>query len=541
MGTKDYTAENLSTAQFETGDGQLHLGNADMPLMELNRTPIMVLKSGAVAYVNTALASLFNTTRKDFIDMTIREIFQPRCLEQMQCWFSSPSLTNGENLMLDVQMGPGNESSRWFNANFVAIDWNGDPAIAGFLSDIEGKKKNRDVEQQLRHSQKMEALGRLAGGVAHDMNNTLGAIMGFASVMHAEMDQDNRAIQDLEQILKACRKGKNLMLNLLGFARRGKYRRENFSIARIVDEAIDLLAHTISKKIVISRKIEDANIEVFGDPTQLHHALMNICINAVDSMGDSGHLEIRVARKRIGEDNNHWNGSLEIDALEEGDYVEIVVTDTGRGMAPEVMNMAFEPFFTTKPLGAGSGLGLPMVYGTVKNHGGAVILESIPNEGTSVTLLLPVSQNISQEMGTTLERKTPSNVPTPTILLVDDEEMIRLAGKRILEKMGYQVLLAADGMEGIRVFSEHKEKLSVVILDMMMPVMDGEETFLRLKEISADVPVLLSSGYSKEEKAEQLLAEGADAFIQKPFDMKSLQASLEALINNQEPPRSAYN
>ncbi|MBN2717024.1 MAG: response regulator, partial [Deltaproteobacteria bacterium] len=380
--------------------------------------------------------------------------------------------------------------------------------------------------------QKMEALGRLAGGVAHDMNNTLGAIMGFASVMHAEMDPDSRGIQDLEQILKACHKGKNLMLNLLGFARRGKYRRENFSIETIVNEAADLLSHSIPKKIVISRKIESSDIEVYGDPTQLNHALMNICINAVDSMGDSGHLSIHVSKRLIDGALGTEAGQGEIAELEPGEYVEVVVTDTGRGMEPEVINMAFEPFFTTKPLGEGSGLGLPMVYGTVKNHGGAVILESVPGEGTAVTLLLPLSRYISQEGNLTIERKSSSNTPTPTVLLVDDEEMIRMAGKRILEKMGYKVLLASDGLEGIRVFSEHKEKLSVVILDMMMPVMDGEETFLRLREISADVPVLLSSGYSKEEKAEALIAKGADAFIQKPFDMKSLQNSLEPLIKN---------
>ena len=533
IGNDEYINEGQSEEQFEDTPIQLHLGDSDVSLMELNRTPIVVFMEGSVRYVNTALAGLFNASRDSLVDSTVESIFQSRCLEQMHCWISSPSLSNGDNLMLDIQMAPADTTPRWFNANFVATTWNGTPAIAGFLSDIEGKKKNKAVEQQLRQSQKMEALGRLAGGVAHDMNNTLGAIMGFASVLHAEMDPDSRAMQDLNQILKACRKGKNLMLNLLGFARRGKYRRENFSVSTIVNEATDLLAHSIPKKIAISHKIEKPDIEVYGDPTQIQHALMNICINAVDSMGDSGHLSVHVRKKQITHGNEPEGAHGEISELEEGDYVEIRVSDTGRGMEPEVINMAFEPFFTTKPLGEGSGLGLPMVYGTVKNHGGAVILESTPNEGTAVTLLLPISKYISQETTIAVERKSSSNSPTPTVLLVDDEEMIRLAGKRILEKMGYKVLLASDGMEGIRVFSEFKEKLSVVILDMMMPVMDGEETFLRLREISADVPILLSSGYSKEEKAEQLLTRGADAFIQKPFDMKSLQASLQRLLEEE--------
>ncbi|MBN2525831.1 MAG: response regulator [Deltaproteobacteria bacterium] len=527
IGNNEYALQDSGVSRLEEAAEQLHLGVKDIPLLECNRTPIIVLTSGKVQFVNTALACLFNTSHSSFVSATIDDVFEARCLEQLQCWLTSCSLDNGENLMLDIQLSPKDAPHRWFNANFVCTTWNGSPAIAGFLSDIEGKKKNKVVEQQLRQSHKMEALGRLAGGVAHDMNNTLGAIMGFASVLHAETDPDSPALEDLEQILKACRKGKNLMLNLLGFARRGKYRRENFSIANIVNDAIDLLSHSIPKKIAITQKMGDREFEVYGDPTQLHHALMNICINAVDSMGDSGHLGIHVGKMTIS-DGHMIDGELA--ELEEGDYVKIVVTDTGRGMEPEVINMAFEPFFTTKPLGEGSGLGLPMVYGTVKNHGGAVILESTPGVGTSVSLLLPLSKYISQETSVSIERKNPSNTPTPTVLLVDDEEMIRMAGKRILEKMGYRVLLASDGLEGIRVFSEHKEKLSVVILDMMMPVMDGEETFLRLREISSDVPVLLSSGYSKEEKAEQLLTQGADAFIQKPFDMKNLKDSLQRLI-----------
>lgn len=534
--TNDNSAEKDALANAPAAS-QLSLTDKDIPLLELNRTPVIIIKKGTICYVNGALATLFNATKSDFVGVSMDDILQQRCLEQMQCWLSSPAIEQGENLIIDIQLAPKATTYRWLNANFVFTTWNGAPAMVGFLSDIEDKKQNRAVEQQLRQSQKMEALGRLAGGVAHDMNNTLGAIMGFASVMQAEIDPNHRAVEDLEQILKACRKGKNLMLNLLGFARRGKYRRENFDILSIISEVVDLLSHSISKKIAITKKISNDEIEVFGDPTQLHHALMNICINAVDSMGESGHMTIAVTRETIRHPSTNYDND-DLNDLEEGEYVNIRVQDTGRGMDSEVIDMAFEPFFTTKPLGEGAGLGLPMVYGTVKNHGGAVVLESTPNEGTAVILLLPISKHPSQELNISVERKTPSNTPTPIVLLVDDEEMIRHAGKRILEKMGFQVLLAADGMEGIRVFSEHKEKLSAVILDIMMPVMDGEETFHKLREISNDVPVLLSSGYSKEEKAEQIIAKGADAFIQKPFDMKTLKESLQSLIAAQEDERA---
>ena len=382
------------------------------------------------------------------------------------------------------------------------------------------------VEKQLLQSQKMEAVGRLAGGMAHDMNNVLGSIMAFASVLEMEMDPDDRMTSDVKHILEACKKGRDLMLNLLGFARRGKYSLEWFDLNERCAHVVDLLKHTIPKKIVIETKFDDQPLPVHGDPSQIHHAMMNICINAVDAMDDSGTLTIATDKFIVEETND-----VRFPDLEPGTYARLRVADTGVGMSQEVMNQAFEPFFTTKPQGLGSGLGLPMVYGTIKNHGGSAILESTPDEGTVVTMLLPYNRTGSNAFPTILARRTTSDPALATILLIDDEDMVVKAEKRLIEKMGYKTLVARDGREGLRVFAENKDKISLVMLDMMMPVMDGEETFYKLREIDPEIPILLSSGYSKEDKAEQLLSAGADGFLQKPFEMSELRTRLSALLD----------
>ena len=535
-GTPGMVSDQTGTAGQFTDDENnflpgLALSGRDIPLLEMVRCPVFILRDERIIWANGALCACFEATTEEFMGALLCDLLEERCREQIRCWFTRPRRKAGEQLIIDIHMAPVERRRRWFNAALTTITWNGDSAVVAFLQDIEDKKKNRTVEQQLRQSQKMESLGRLAGGVAHDMNNTLGAIMGFASVLQAEVHPGSPAADDLDQIMKACRKGRTLMLNLLGFARKGKFRRETFCVNTVIEDVLNLLKHSIPKKIAIVTRLTDAPLEIHGDPTQIHHAVMNLCLNAVDSMGDSGVLTVEVTTERVYES---YDESTDLRELEKGEYAVIAVSDTGRGMEPEVAAMAFEPFFTTKPMGEASGLGLPMVYGTVKNHGGDGLLESRVNRGTTVTMMLPLADtNTRSDSSGGNERKTPSIARIATVMLVDDEEMIRLAGRRVLEKMGYGVLLARDGREALRLYGEHPDQISVVILDLIMPVMDGPETFVRLREIAPDLPILLSSGYSKEEKADQLLSLGADAFIQKPFDMQALRDILKGLVETE--------
>jgi PAS domain S-box-containing protein len=400
----------------------------------------------------------------------------------------------------------------------------------GIIKDITDRKRAEEakaaLQDQLQRSQKMEAIGRLAGGVAHDMNNILGAILGSASVLDVEIDPQDPKREDLKNIIMACRKGRDLTQDLLGFARKGKYVKENLSLNDIAVDAKSLLSRTFTKKIHIELNLSEDLYSIEGDRNQIHHAVMNVCINGADAMKNGGILSIST-------ENIYLDSAAAkaLGTLEPGKYVMLKIRDTGVGMEEETLKNAFEPFFTTKPEGEGTGLGLSMVYGVLENHGGKVMLTSKPGRGTTVTFFLPALDHY--EMRPVLP---PSDNPVASsesggVLLIDDEQTIRSSAKRLLERLGYQVYLAEDGNSGLEVYKNNKSVISLVILDLIMPDMDGHETFEKLVAFDPDVKVLLLSGYSKDEKVEKLLARGALGFAQKPFDIKTLSQILRKTLH----------
>ncbi len=517
--------------RVETLSSNMREGGLDLslavhgPLLEAMNDPVIVLAAGEIRFANRALAELLECRHWELVDSRFDDIVLSDNWEQVSFWMNDNGANQFENLRIDVSLRSGSGEARWVSIRLQSARWEGNESFVGFISDLEEKRRGKEVAEQLMQAQKMEAVGRLAGGVAHDMNNVLGAIMGFGSVLQAELDPEDPARSDVDHILEACQKGRDVMLNLLGFARKGKYRLELFTLNDRVRQVVELLKHAIPKKITIETELCSDTVQVHGDPTQIHQAIMHICLNAVDAMGDSGTLTLVT-------DTLNLRTPLEsaYPELSPGVYARLMVGDTGTGMDPSTLKKAFEPFFTTKPVGQGSGMGLPMVYGTVLNHGGAATLDSTPDLGTHVTVLLPWGASPSQSLPTVADKRTPSDPAMASVLLVDDEEIIRQAGKRLLEKLGYRVLLAQDGRDAIRIFCEKKDSLSLVMLDLVMPVMDGEETLAKMKEIDPEVPVLLCSGYSKEEKADELLGKGADGFIQKPFDLADLRSGIESAL-----------
>jgi len=393
-------------------------------------------------------------------------------------------------------------------------------------STFEDITEQKSIEEQLQQAQKMEAIGRLAGGVAHDMNNILGAIMGSVSALGIELLEDGSNVDDIDNILDACRKGARLTQNLLGFARKGKYVKETISINDIVRNVTTLLKHTISKKVVFKETLEKGLQLVEGDVNQIENVLMNICINAVDAMSDRGELSIFTNGITIKDDLKDT-----LTGLLPGEYVRLQVVDTGIGMDEETKKRVFEPFFTTKPLGKGTGLGLSMVYGVVKNHNGSVSISSKPGRGTTVTVIFPASVRKGKKGD---DDESISSIPKAVqgrgnVLLVDDEEMIRISSKRMLEKLGYNVLLANNGYEALEAYKENHEQVDFVILDLNMPQMDGSEAFWGLFQIDSKVKVLLSSGFSKDAMVDSLVAGGARGFLQKPFGMEHLIDEIEKM------------
>jgi two-component system, cell cycle sensor histidine kinase and response regulator CckA len=496
----------------------------DGALLDLVGSPVAVFDAREIFFANAALCDSLGCAATELKGTPLAAWLTEESADKAAAVLADAAKLDGSTDRYDLHMRGADGAPRWMSCRFAIASWGGAPALVAFCTDLESRLRNRAVEEHLRQSQKMEAVGRLAGGIAHDMNNLLGAIMGFASVVQAEMSPTDRLQGDVRHILESCRKGRDLTFNLIGFARRGKYRMEQFTLNDRAEEVVKLLKSTIPKKIKIETRLAARPLPVYGDPAQIHHAVMNLCLNAIDAIGDSGVLTISSDSVGV-EDGAGYSPDLA-----SGQYARLQVADTGAGMDRDVMSMAFEPFFTTKPLGQGSGLGLSMVYGTAVNHGGAVLLESTPSMGTVATLLLPPCTYESDSVRLVTERRTPSDAAKATVLLVDDERMVRRAGQRLLEKLGYKVLLAEDGLAAVRTFAANREQISAVMLDLIMPVMDGAETLAKLKEIDPGVPVLLSSGYSREEQADELIKKGANGFIQKPFDLATLRSRMAELL-----------
>ncbi len=402
----------------------------------------------------------------------------------------------------------------------------------GYLRDIsirskivDRKQKNeaikrRQLEEQLQQSQKMEAIGTLAGGVAHDMNNILGIIMSSASVLKANGTYGSLN-PDVDNILSACKRGRDLTRNLLGFARKGTYIKEVIDINDLIAKSEKLLTPLIDKNTRIETRLARSLHRTYGDRSQIGMALMNICLNAAEAIEGSGRVIIST-----------WNHAttdsrLIRHRLSNGDYVVMQVQDTGKGMDKQTKDHVFEPFFTTKQPGHGTGLGLSMAYGTVKNHGGAIELDSDPGRGTTVTILLPAFKAKGRH------EPTPSQLVIPSgrgsILLVDDEPLILTSNQRLLKRLGYDVILAENGHQAIEAYRSAKDPIGLVILDFIMPEMDGAETFVELRKIDPNANIIISSGYSMDGKIEAILKGGARGFIQKPFEMDQLYRLLREI------------
>ncbi len=388
----------------------------------------------------------------------------------------------------------------------------------------ETMKQMKIKDQELRQSQKIEAIGALAGGVAHDINNVLAGIMGLTSLMVEDLNEGDPWRMEAEDILTACKRGRELTRNLLGFARKGKYRKEIFSVNSLVDELKDLLKHTIPKTIRVETNLETQLLGVEGDPNQISHLLMNVGLNGIEAMEGKGVLTVSTSNVVL-----DARGLTPFHDAVPGPYVRIQIADNGMGIVKENIDRVFEPFFTTKPEGQGTGLGLSMVYGTINNHGGTVSLDSTIDQGTTVTMHLPAVE-INHELPPPKKQSKSLTSGTGTVLLVDDERLVRDSGKRMLKKLGFDVVVAIDGHQAIAACEERRGDLTIVILDIIMPVMDGTETFYAIKQAYPNLEVLLSSGYTKEDKADNLLRAGAIGFIQKPYTFETLSRELAKVL-----------
>jgi PAS domain S-box-containing protein len=396
----------------------------------------------------------------------------------------------------------------------------------GIIRDITERKK---LQEELIQSQKLEAIGRLAGGVAHDFNNLLSGILGYASYAKSLVQPDSKIWRSLNLIQNSSEKAADLTRQLLGFSRRATYQNQTVDVNALISEVLKLMGRTINENVVVKQKLSPNLYCVEADVTQIQQAILNLCLNANDAMEGKGgilNLETRnVFFKKGGYSPYQLN-------LPPGQYVQITINDTGLGMDEVTMRKMFDPFFTTKKVGKGTGLGLALAYGIVKSHGGNIVCSSTPDHGSIFRIYLPVAKE--KVCSAKSKRRTKSeDLPAghETVLVVDDEEVIRHLAKDVLKSLGYQIIVASSGKEAIRLYEQRSADVALVILDMIMPQMTGEKIYAEIKKINPDVKIILSSGYSRNGATTRLLKEGAAAFVQKPYTMGNLARVVRKILD----------
>ena len=398
---------------------------------------------------------------------------------------------------------------------------NGNPSGArGFLIDISDKKI---LEEQLMRAQKMEAIGTMAGGIAHDFNNLLMGILGNVSLMLLSMDTSHPFFDRLKNVEEYVRQGSELTKQFLGFARGGKYEVRPTHLGEFIQKSAEMFGRT-KKEIRIHQNIQEGLWIVDVDRNQMEQVMLNLFVNAWQAMPEGGDLYLSTQNVTLGETEAAPFG------MGPGRYVRVSVTDTGIGMDESVRSRIFEPFYTTKGKRRGTGLGLASVYGIMKNHKGFVTVESEKGAGSTFTLYLPASDKTVRE-----ERQVSGEIRKGqgTILLIDDEEVILDVGSEMLRKLGYVVITAGGGRAGIEAYRDNRDSIDLVVLDMIMPDLGGRDTFNGLREIRPDVNVLLSSGYSLNGQAKEIMDKGCRGFIQKPFSLGDLAEKIRDILDGQ--------
>jgi two-component system cell cycle sensor histidine kinase/response regulator CckA len=383
----------------------------------------------------------------------------------------------------------------------------------------------------VQQAQKLESLGVLAGGIAHDFNNLLTAILGHANLALMDLAPEAPARDSLREIEKASARSAELCRQMLAYAGKGRFVVEAINLSRLIEELAHLLNVSISKKVLLRCQLAEELPTIDADPAQMRQVVMNLVINAAEAIGDvEGVIALSTGVMQCDEVYLRGGGLIEPPAP--GRYVYLEVTDTGCGMDAETQARIFDPFFTTKF--AGRGLGLAAVLGIVRTHRGMLKVESERGRGTTFRILFPASAKTAAPAA--LGGTRPPWRGTGTILLVDDEEPVRVVGTRMLQRCGFTVLTAADGREAVELFRAHRAEIACVLLDLTMPRMDGEETYRELRRLQPDVRVVLASGYSDQEISRRFRGAALAGFIEKPYRVGTLSAKLhEALAPGPAP------
>jgi len=499
-------------------------------LADVSPYPVLIVSpDGGVVYVSSKFSQAFGYTREELpTRQVVREKLFPdpeyrtRILAEVSAWESShrPEVREWER-RLTCKDG----TVRDVISHGIAIS-GGDTYI--ILQDITERKRaeeeRRKLESQLRQAQKMEAVGTLAGGLAHDFNNLLQVIYGSTQLMQDQVKAGQPGHEDLIRIMSATERAAELVKQLLAFSRKAESRLQPVDLNQLVGQAGRMLSRVIPKMIDFELHLGQGLETILADTNQIQQVLMNLGINARDAMPEGGRIIIETENVILSQE--YARQRVEVTP---GRYVLLTLSDTGRGMDRETLEHIFEPFYTTKETGQGTGLGLAMVYGIIKNHGGHIACYSEPGQGTVFKIYLPAAEGAA--LGPQDRKNGDSVGGRETILVVDDEEPLRDIAVKLLAGHGYRVLTAPDGQAALRVFQDPQNAVDLVILDLNMPGMDGARCLAELLKLAPRLKVIMASGYSINGHGQRMLQAGAADYISKPYASQELLAKIRTVLD----------
>ena len=497
-------------------------------LLDITTDAVWVLNlNNQILFWNQGAEQLYGWQKAEAITMSARHLLAPN---------SSPQLEDIQKAVVETGKWQGELRQLTKDGKEILVEsrWTavfGENQLKSILvvnTDITQKKQ---LEKQLFHAQRLESLGTLAGGIAHDLNNILTPILAIAQLLQMKLtDADASTLEFLKMQETNTKRGAALINQILAFARGSEGQRQVLQLQNLISEVKQVTAGTFSKSIEVHTHIDPDLQPVSADPTQLHQVLMNLCVNARDAMPAGGSLSISAENLFIDESYAHMHLDAKV-----GPYVMMSVADTGMGISPEAIDKIFDPFFTTKELGQGTGLGLSTVISIIRSHGGFLNVYSEVGQGTQFKVYLPAIQGAEARSAADLEQPLGRG---ELVLVVDDEALIREVTKTSLEASGYKVLTASDGIDAVAAYAEHKDKVDIVLMDMMMPNMTGPAAMQILRRMNPLVKIVALSGLPSSEKVREVMNMGATEFLAKPYTAQELLKTLHLVLQKDRSPET---
>jgi PAS domain S-box-containing protein len=489
-------------------------------VVEVSPEAIFIHCEGRFVFMNRAAAKLLGSDNpEDFYGRPALDFVHPELQDLVSqrirnAWLHRDNpLIEEELVRLDGSVVPVEMVSVYFN-------YNGRESVLAIARDISERKRMQD---ELVKTQKLESLGVLAGGIAHDFNNILMAIIGNADLAMMRINKESPVIENLRKIEQAAAKAADLAKQMLAYSGKGRFVVEQIDLNLLLEEMLHMLEVSISKKALLRLNLAPNLPPIDVDATQLRQVVMNLVINASEAIGDKSGV-IAVTTGCMDCDKSYLKDIWLIENINEGLYVYLEVADSGCGMNKDIIEKVFEPFFTTKF--TGRGLGMAAVLGIIRGHKGAIKVYSEPGKGSTFKILLPASGKPAELFNHV--QSTDDWKGSGMVLLVDDEETVRGIGREMLQELGFKVITAGDGREALEVFKD-TPAINLVILDLTMPRMDGEQCFRELRQIRPDIKVIMSSGYNQQEVTQKFVGKGLAGFVQKPYKLSVLKAAIRGV------------